>query len=240
MPGCLSETSTTNNKSGFLSFVRLIGTLYFKKYLSAFVSVCGFDTPNQLFNSFGDYTSSIDEKHQHWLEKIRAVVSERLLNEEDRIPSYTALWRHWLRTCWISEMYKNSPQQDLFEGLPLPENSGWKNEDGTFKIDWDSPDLQDKVKGTIDFLTKGCSCKRGCKTRQCGCRKKSQHCGPGCECHGCVNLPVHVDDNASDTHTESDSSSVNGSSTEEVSDSELEMEIVTNMDDMDEIFEDLI
>ena len=71
-------------------------------------------------------------------------------------------------------------------------------------------------------------------------RNHSMHCGPGCECHGCVNLPVHVDDNASDTHTESDSSSVNGSSTEEVSDSELEMEIVTNMDDMDEIFEDLI
>jgi len=27
------------------------------------------------------------------------------------------------------EMYKNSPQQDIFEGLPLPGNSGWKVED---------------------------------------------------------------------------------------------------------------
>ena len=236
MPGCLSETSTTNNKSGFLSFVRLIGTLYFKKYFSAFVSVYGFDTPNQLFNSFGDSSLPLDQKHQQWLEKIRGVVSERLTNEEDRVPSYTALWRHWLRTCWISEMYNNSPQQNLFEGLPLPENSGWKIEGSTFKIDWDSPDMQDKVKG---FLTKGCSCKRGCKTRQCGCRKKSQHCGPGCECHGCVNLPVLHD---SDTHTESDPgseySSVNGSSTEEGSDSELEMEIVTSMVDMDDIFEE--
>ena len=63
MPGCLSETSTTNKKSGFLSFIRLVGTLYFKKYLSAFVSVYGFDTPNQLFNSFVDSSLSLDQKH---------------------------------------------------------------------------------------------------------------------------------------------------------------------------------
>ena len=31
MPGCLSETSTTNKKSGFLSFIRLVGTLYISK-----------------------------------------------------------------------------------------------------------------------------------------------------------------------------------------------------------------
>ena len=138
-------------------------------------------------------------------------------------------------------MYENSLQQDMFEGLPLPENSGWKNEDDTFKIDWNSADLQDKVKGTIEFLTKGCSCKHGCKTRQCGCRKKSQHCGPGCECHGRVNLAVHADSDAN-AHTESDCeseySSEDGSSTEEGSDSELETEIVTNMDDMDDIFDE--
>ena len=44
------------------------------------------------------------------------------------------------------------------------------------------------MKGTIEFLTKGCSCKKGCKTKQCGCRKTGRHCGPGCDCHGCTNL----------------------------------------------------
>jgi len=125
MPRCLSETSPNHNRSGFLSFVWLEGTLYLKKYLSAFVSVHGYDTPNQLFNSIEDSNLSLDQKHQHWLEKVRGLVSKHLTNEEDRVPSYTALWRHWLRTCWISEMYQNSWRQDIFEGLPLPENSGW-------------------------------------------------------------------------------------------------------------------
>ena len=53
-------------------------------------------------------------------------------------------------------------------------------------------DLQEKVKGTIEFLTKECSCKCGCRTLVCGCHKKSQHCGQGCECHGCTNLAVHA------------------------------------------------
>ena len=83
-------------------------------------------------------------------------------------------------------------------------------------------DLQGKVEGTIEFLTKGCSCERGCKMRQCGCHKKSQHCGPGCECHGCVNVAVHADSD-SDAHTESDCeseySSADDSSIEEGSDS---------------------
>ena len=37
---------------------------------------------------------------------------------------------------------------------------------------------------------KGCSCKKGCKTKQCGSRKKCSDCGPGCNCKGCTNLPV--------------------------------------------------
>ena len=30
-------------------------------------------------------------------------------------------------------------------------------------------------------------CKKGCKTRGCGCRKKNQICGPSCECCNCTN-----------------------------------------------------
>ena len=106
--------------------------------------------------------------------------------------------------------------------------------DGRYTIDWDSPDLQEKVKGTIEFLTKGCSCKCGCRTLVCGCRKKSQHCGPGCECHGCTNLAVHAtyDDQSDASLTESDlesHTSADGSSTES-SDNDLEIEVVTDID----------
>ena len=119
--------------------------------------------------------SSVEQIHQQWLELIREVVVECITAEEDRVPSYTALWHHWLRVCWVSQMYANSPQQDVFQNLPLPEISGWKfSEDGRYTIDWESREVQDRVKGTIEFLTKGCTCKRGCQTRQCSC-KSSQN-----------------------------------------------------------------
>jgi len=47
-------------------------------------------------------------------------------------------------TGYKHEMYKNLPQQDIFEGLPLPENSGWKVKDKQIYNRWD---LQEKVKG---------------------------------------------------------------------------------------------
>ena len=104
-------------------------------------------------------------------------------------------------------MYANSPQQDVFQNLPLPENHGWKfSEDGRYTIDWESPEVQDRVKGTIEFLTKGCTCKQGCHTRQCDCKKQSKLCGPGCECCGCVNLPVNVSNNT-DFNSDSDTDS---------------------------------
>ena len=78
--------------------------IYFKKNLPAFITECGFTTPNQLFNSI----ENIPQKHQIWIEKIRSIVSDRIVCEEERVPSYDALWRHWLRTCWISQMWGNS------------------------------------------------------------------------------------------------------------------------------------
>jgi hypothetical protein len=40
----------------------------------------------------------------------------------------------------------------------------WRNEkiypDGTFDYDWECPEVKGTVQDTIDFLTKGCSCKK--------------------------------------------------------------------------------
>ena len=41
MPGFLHNTSQSNRENGFLSFIRLIGTCYFKKHLRAFVALKG-------------------------------------------------------------------------------------------------------------------------------------------------------------------------------------------------------
>ena len=162
-------------------------------------------------------SSTPEEHHQTWFEKIKSVVAERIASEEG-VPSFTTLWHHWLRSCWISQMWLNSPLADLYCSLPPPEQSGWLlNHDGSYAIDWEEPELQMKIKQTIDFLVKGCSCKRGCKSKICGCRKKDKCCGPGCEYQGCTNLPIEVPQDSGDeqvysqSHDSSDSDESSGS-----------------------------
>ena len=59
--GTLASTCDTSRESGFLSFVRLIGTVYFKKHLSSFK----YDCPRALFNSFS--SSDPISQHKQWL-----------------------------------------------------------------------------------------------------------------------------------------------------------------------------
>ena len=61
-------------------------------------------------------------------------------------------------------------------------------ENSTLLIDWDSHENLEKVKDTVGLLMKGCSCKCGCRTRQCSCVKAERKCGPGCRCYNCVNV----------------------------------------------------
>ena len=151
------------------------------------------------------------------------------MNEEERVPTYTALWRHWLRSCWVSQMWRNSTQSDLYASLPPPENSGWiRLSDESYTIDWEAPEVQEKITTTIQLLTRGCHCKKGCKSNACGCRKKFEHCGPGCECHCCTNLPAEpVQETTGDTNNESDDSS-SASDNEAYSDADnIQSEVVT-------------
>lgn len=194
MTGSLSQT-TKDKHMGFLAFLRLIGSLYFKKYWAAIVTVHDCETPQQLFQLASDTMDDV-EKHNWWIEVIRKVVSERIVSEEDRLPSTGALRRHWARTCWISQYWYNSTNHDTREGLPQPEQSGWLLQaDGTYTFDWDSPELQERVKNTVEFLTKGCSCsKTHCRNCQCSCRKQGRHCGPACKCRQCENIDRHNED----------------------------------------------
>ena len=86
-------------------------------------------------------------------------------------------------------MWSNSAQQDLHEDLPQPETSGWiKKSDGSFAFDWECDEVHQSVQTTIDFLTSGCSCKKGCGTQRCGCIKSGRKCGLSCHCHNCQNV----------------------------------------------------
>ena len=69
-----------------------------------------------------------------WLNGIRDVVSDRVTIEEDRVPTSTLLWRHWLRCCWLSQMWQNSGMS--------PQNSGWLvQEDGKYVFDWEATEV---------------------------------------------------------------------------------------------------
>lgn len=231
MTGSLEQTMQCNKDKGFLSFLRLVGTCYFKKHLAAFIANYNYSTPIQLYNSL-EQSLSTPDKHKLWIQQIRRTVANRITNEEERVPSITSLWRHWTRSCWISQMWQNSHLPDMYSPLPQPESCGWlHSDDGGYHIDWEAPEIIERVKNTIEFLTKGCTCKKGCRTNNCGCKKKYRYCGPGCECQGCTNVPS-VDQTvgselSDDNNSGEDSSEKDYSEYDECTDNELEQEIIT-------------
>ena len=88
---------------GFLSFVRLICTVYFKKHLAEFT----LDTPHALYMYMSlaqDGTDSV-QQHKRFIEVIRESVWSRIEFEDELPPSFDALWHHWQRTCWVSNMW---------------------------------------------------------------------------------------------------------------------------------------
>ena len=171
-----------------------------------------------------------------WLNTIREVISKRIINEEDRVPTITSLWRHWLRCCWVSQMWQHSSQADIFMSLPSPEDSGWLLQaDGNYVIDWEAAEVQQMVRNNIEFLTKGCSCTKGCKSLRCGCRKKQRNCGPGCLCQGCTNvsIPEQPDDNDGESNEDTESSYTES---DEESELDEECELVEEEVVTDELF----
>ena len=175
--------------------------------------------------------SCVKEQHEIWYNEIRGIVSDRITSEEERMPSHTSMWRHWLRSCWVARMWQNSSEADLFHMVPKPENSGWKLEDdGSYSFDWECPQLQQRIENTITFLIKGCSCKRGCLSLRCGCKKKGSHCGPGCQCQSCKNLPLSDSgEPLRTTDSESDDEEEESNDDESSSDSEESENIQTEV-----------
>ena len=142
--GNLSQTNPSDKDNGFLSFIRLIGSCYFIRHRNAFDATYGHSTPVQLYNSI-DSSLPIQERHQCWLQKIRQTTNTRIVYEEERVPTYTALWRHWLRSCWVHQMWQRSTYSDMYMSLPPPEHSGWTKDGESYGIDWEATDVMNKV-----------------------------------------------------------------------------------------------
>ena len=118
-------------------------------------------------------------------------MSERIVSEEQLVPSTGSLWRHWLRTTYICMQWNNSHASDVYSTLPQPENSGWiKRNESDYEIDWEDPSLQMIIEKNTSHLLKGCKGKKGCGSKKCGCRQEERQCGPGCICVNCKNVPT--------------------------------------------------
>ena len=179
-PGTLADTDTDHLQAGFLAFIRLVGTAYFKKHISAFK----YETSRALMNSVQETTVKL--AHQRWLDHIRDTVWEHVEFEDELPPSWEALWRHWLRSCWVSNLWGQA-SQNHYRFLPL-NDFGWKVNGDNLEIDWEDAQNILNVQNRVKLLLKGCSCKKNsCTNRRCGCVRDGRTCGPGCNCSNCEN-----------------------------------------------------
>ena len=201
MCGVLSDTSCEDRSMGFHSFLRLVGTVYFKKHLTAFLA-SGTKIPEQLHYSCMPETADEADHHAMWYKIIRSKISHRIITEEERMPSVSALEKHWFRSCWIHQMWQNCQANDVYSSLPSLLLSGWGYDNGKYLIEWIPREEMNYITDNIKFLVKGCSCKKGCKNKKCGCRKEGRHCKAGCECVNCTNLDSSLNSERKDTESD--------------------------------------
>ena len=87
--------------------------------------------------------------------------------------------------CWVLDIWH---QADLNTMVPKHLSEyGWQISKNTLNVDWDSENNMVAVRERVAGLLKGCSCKTGCETRQCGCKRNDKKCGEGCNCTNCKN-----------------------------------------------------
>ena len=133
-------------------------------------------------------------------------------------------------------MWKNSTH--LYFNLPEPENHGWLRNESGYSIDWEARKVEKHTQAILDFLSKGCTCKTGCTTRRCECKKTDKTCSAGCECGVCTNISLTQQQvEREEGESESDSESDTKSDTEsDDSMEQLEAEVITNNFDFDVFF----
>ena len=225
-PGTLVDT-TDSKENGFLALLRLVGTAYITKHSSTFQ----FDSPRVFLNSFtsGDRSS----QHREWFECIRRSIWERIEFEDELPPSVEALWRLCLCTCWVSN-YWSQAGLNHYSLLDIT-HYGWKIVSNTVEVDWDDPDNIESIRQRVQLLLRGCSCKKGCNTRRCSCRKSGRQCGPGCSCCNCENGPTVIGTDGADLTLEEEEISEDNRNRKQV-DSELveESDEETDQSDLSE------
>ena len=101
--GTLADIMQHNEEHGFLAFLRLIGSVYFKRYKSAFAQ----PTPAAYFHSISENLDS-KEHHMKWINSIRATIWPYTQTPEDELPSTDSLQYHWKRSMWTANTWRQA------------------------------------------------------------------------------------------------------------------------------------
>jgi hypothetical protein len=125
--GTLAEIGNEYQK-GFLAFLRLIGSVYFKKHATCFET----PTPASHFSKFVTATCTCTEQHTKWIEDIRETISYRTIFDNEMIPSTEALFYHWRRSCWVIDMWSQA-EENRMSLQPINEY-GWTCDDNNISV----------------------------------------------------------------------------------------------------------
>ena len=164
---------------GLLVCMRLVASTYFNKHRQAF---SGMDPPG-LYLSF--QSQDTEDQHQMFYDHIREQIWSHITFEDEMPLSIEALERHWLRSIWTLDYWEQSEHNSVITLLLT--SFGWAIENNKLIVDWDSSENITAIKKRVSFLTNGCRCKTGCRTKRCKCVRNENHCGPGCSCNNCSN-----------------------------------------------------
>lgn len=169
--------------SGYLAFLRLIGTVYFMKYATAFEEA----TPSAHYHNFYKTEKNLFQQHEAWIQNIRESIWHRTKFENEMPPSYEALVLHWKRSCWVLNMWQQSTKNIMT--LPPLVDYGWHiNASHELMIRWDTEENIRAVNDRVQLLLRGCKCTTGCTTARCSCKKNKRQCSEGCSCKHCCNI----------------------------------------------------
>ena len=136
------------------------------------------------------------------IEDIRTKVGERCQFENQMVSSTDALYRHWKRSCWVNNVWRQADHTEITL-QPLVQY-GWIVKNDTLTFDWESEKNVSAVQERVHRLLKGCKCKTGCGSKRCGCKGKDRKCCIGCECVNCTNTDADCSSSSTLTTTSGD------------------------------------
>ena len=195
----MADTFTETYNSGFLSFCRLVGSVYLSKsghMLSSVATKFRKPTPLELYLQIQEVKNTAGAKSNlditlSWLQSIRQATIKSQSSEDFYLPSTDALLLHWKRTCYTCQIWQQADNNYI--DYPNVTDWGWKLDNQNLSVVWESEKNIKTVNSNIKLWSGGCGCTvSNCKS-SCGCKSNGNKCRPRCKCRcQCVNAPENL------------------------------------------------